>query len=52
VNLITLTDAGTIIDDGVRANPAVIANDYIALDICEGLDGNILTDLCVGMNVC
>ncbi len=51
VHLVALTQACTIIDAGVGSNPAIVANDYIALDIGKWLDSYVVTDLCIGMYV-
>jgi hypothetical protein len=51
VYLVALTQTSAIVDAGMRANPAVVADNNIALDICERLDGHIVANLGIGVNI-
>ena len=51
MHLVALTQASTIVDAGVGANPAVVADYNIALDICERLDDHIVANLGIGVNI-
>jgi hypothetical protein len=49
--LITLAQACAIVDDSVWANPTVVTNNNIALDVGKRLNSYVLANLGIGVNV-
>ena len=52
MNLTVLADACAVADSSRGANPAAVANHNVAGNICEGLDGYILSDFSIGVYLC
>ena len=52
VDFASLAYAGAVIYCGRRPDPAVVAYDYVAGDVCEGFYRDVVPDLGVGMHVC
>jgi hypothetical protein len=51
VDLVALTDTCTIVDYGTGANPAIITNLNVACNVGKRFYRNILTQLCIGVNI-
>jgi hypothetical protein len=52
VNLIAFADACAIVDYGTWANPTIVADNYVAGNICKWFYGYVLAKFSVGVNVC
>jgi hypothetical protein len=52
IDLNIFSKSRAIPDHGIRTDPAAIIDDNIFLNCGEGLDGNIVTNFSLGVNVC
>ena len=52
VKLVVLSDSSTFEDADVSADHASVADFDILVNVGEGMNCNVLSDLCLGMNEC